>query len=75
MAGKNEPSKEPEPEPEDERVDWSDYVYHEPESSPTTSLDATDWVALFIASLETIFLPLVILALMLLAIALVIRII
>ena len=41
-------------------IDWSQYGEHEP--TIATPLDAKDYVALFIASLETIFLPLVILA-------------
>jgi hypothetical protein len=43
-----------------DEIDWSQYGEHEP--TLATPLDAKDYVALFIAALETIFLPLVILA-------------
>ncbi len=44
--------------------DWSEYVYQE-EKRPLHRLSADDYVALFIAALQTIFLPLVILAIFL----------
>jgi len=44
----------------EEEVNWSDHVYHEPGDFSAIELDLTDYTALFIASLETIFLPLVI---------------
>jgi len=43
-----------------EEIDWSQYGEHD--STTTIPLDANDYIALFIASLETIFLPLVILS-------------
>jgi hypothetical protein len=49
-----------------EDFDWSQYG--DSESSTHTPLDRTDYVALFIASLQSIFLPLVILAAVLVSI-------
>lgn len=43
-----------------EEIDWSQYGEHD--STTTIPLDGKDYIALFIASLETIFLPLVILS-------------
>ena len=45
---------------EEQRVDWSDYAYQQ-EGSPLMQLDRTDYIALFVASLQTILLPLVVL--------------
>lgn len=45
-----------------EEVDWTDYRSREEELEKEVSLEWRDYVALFIASLQTIFLPLVILA-------------
>ncbi len=57
-----------EEEEEREGIDWSEYGEHdEPTHAP---LDGKDYVAFFIASLETIFLPLVLLAVVLLVIGL-----
>ncbi|RDE14495.1 MAG: hypothetical protein C4K47_03945 [Candidatus Thorarchaeota archaeon] len=62
--------KEPSPEDhtlsDDAEVDWKHYVYQQEDQTAPVHLDAKDYLALFIASLETIFLPLVILAVMLL---------
>ncbi|MFX0108030.1 MAG: hypothetical protein ACFE7R_07090 [Candidatus Hodarchaeota archaeon] len=52
-------------EERDEDYDWAQYGDYE--SRSTTTLDKTDYIAIFIASLQTIFLPLVILAIVLLA--------
>ena len=57
-----QPSYEPR-----EEFDWSQYGEHESESRHPP-LDGTDYVALFIASIESIFLPLVLLAVVLAAI-------
>lgn len=43
-----------------DEIDWSQYG--EQDSGTTVALDGKDYIALFIASLETIFLPLIILA-------------
>ncbi len=46
---------------EDDKVSWDDVVYHEKRQESTVTLDAKDYLALFIASLQTIFLPIIIL--------------
>ena len=46
-------------------IDWDDYIYHEPGETAAVDLDLTDYAALFIASLETIFLPLVVMGVLL----------
>ena len=46
----------------DESFDWSQYGDHEATHTP---LDGKDYIALFIASLQSIFLPLIILAVVL----------
>jgi hypothetical protein len=48
-----------------EEVDWSEYGDHQ--HSTHAPLDAKDYVAIFIAALQSIFLPLVILAVVLLS--------
>lgn len=70
MERNQERGKEPEPSPDDGQVDWSEYSPPKEQESTTRPLDAKDYVALFIASLETIFLPLIILGLILVAIVL-----
>ncbi len=57
-----------EEEEQREEIDWSEYGEHEESRHPP--LDGTDYVAFFIASLETIFLPLVLLAVVLVVIGL-----
>lgn len=51
-------------------VDWDEYVYLQEQERSQVSLDAKDLVALFVASLTTIFLPIIILMVLLLVIAL-----
>lgn len=51
-------------------VDWDEYVYLQEQERSQVSLDAKDLVALFVASLTTIFLPIVILMVILVVIAL-----
>lgn len=48
-------------EVDNDEVPWEDIVFHEPQQEPSHSLDMTDYLALFIASLQTIFLPVVVL--------------
>jgi hypothetical protein len=48
-------------------IDWDDYVYHEPGDTAAVELDLTDYAALFIASMETIFLPLIVMGVLLFA--------
>ncbi len=54
-------------ESEEEKVDWMDYAYQQ-EEEPLPLLDRTDYLALFIASLQTILLPVVILIAILVAV-------
>ena len=56
----NEQSKE-------QDVDWKDYTFQQ-EEQPLLVLDRTDYIALFIASLQTILLPVVILVAVLVAV-------
>ena len=56
----NEQSKE-------QDVDWKDYAFQQ-EEQPLLVLDRTDYIALFIASLQTILLPVVILVAVLVAV-------
>lgn len=51
--------------PEEEEIDWLDYA--QAEEQAVRPLDGKDYVALFIASLQTIFLPLIVLIIVLLA--------
>ncbi|MGV9103769.1 MAG: hypothetical protein ACOC38_04210 [Promethearchaeia archaeon] len=41
-------------------IDWDDYVRREEHRKRNISLEGKDYVALFIAALQTIFLPLII---------------
>ena len=54
-------------------VDWDEYVYLQEQERSQVSLDTNDYVALFVAALTTIFFPLVILMIILVAIALAFR--
>jgi len=47
-----------------EEVTWEEIVYQEHDTQSSVSLDAKDYVALFIASLQTVFLPIVIVGIM-----------
>ena len=49
-------------EQDSEEYDWRDYGEHEEES---VSLQGKDYLAIFIASLQTIFLPLIVLMIVL----------
>jgi hypothetical protein len=51
---------------EEEEIDW--LQYSQTEEQAIRPLDAKDYVALFVASIQTIFLPLVILVIVLLAV-------
>lgn len=50
-----------------EDIDWSGFGDHETSRHPP--LDKTDYAALFIASLESIFLPVIVFALLLVSVA------
>ncbi|MGY5874716.1 MAG: hypothetical protein RTU30_03125 [Candidatus Thorarchaeota archaeon] len=54
----------------DSDIDWTDYAYLEEGKERAVHLDLTDYVALFIASLQTIFLPLVVLGVFLFCLSL-----
>lgn len=54
-------------EKQEEEIDWLDYALQEEEQA-LRSLDGKDYVALFIASCQTIFLPLIVLVIVLVAI-------
>jgi len=58
--------------PEEEEIDWLQYA--QAEEQAIRPLDGKDYVALFIASLQTIFLPLIILIIVLLAAGLLLQI-
>ena len=53
-------------QPEEEEIDWLQYAQRE-EQDALRPLDGKDYIALFIASCQTLFLPLVILVIVLLA--------
>jgi hypothetical protein len=50
-----------------EEIDWAEYGRRQQEDQEPRPLDRTDYIALFIASLQTIFLPIVILIVLLIA--------
>ncbi|MGY5865285.1 MAG: hypothetical protein RTV41_11840 [Candidatus Thorarchaeota archaeon] len=54
-------------EQQEEEIDWLDYTSQQEEQA-LRSLDRKDYVAIFIASLQTVFLPVVILVIVLVAI-------
>ena len=53
---------------EQEDTDWEEHGRKLEEEQSLSPLDRTDYIALFIASLQTIFLPLVILIILLVAV-------
>ncbi|MFW9975754.1 MAG: hypothetical protein ACFFDQ_10835 [Candidatus Thorarchaeota archaeon] len=53
------------PDEDDEKIDWLKYAQVEEEA--LRPLDGKDYVALFIASVQTIFLPLIVLIFVLIA--------
>jgi hypothetical protein len=66
MAEENRSNREEPAISDDTEADWKDIAFQQESGTKPVHLDVKDYVALFIASLETIFLPLVILAIMLL---------
>ena len=48
-------------ENDNEDVPWNDIVYYEEQQDQTIHLEGSDYVAIFIAALQTIFLPCIIL--------------
>ena len=59
-----EPSREEKDDPE-----WDEYRTYLEETQESTKLDGKDYLALFVASLQTIFLPLIIMMIVFVAIA------
>jgi hypothetical protein len=57
----------------DEEIDWGEHIHQDDTSSTIRPLDATDYVAIFIASLQTIFLPLILLMVIMVVIAFVLQ--
>ncbi len=47
-------------ENDNEDVPWDDIVYYEEQQDQTIHLEGSDYVAIFIAALQTIFLPCII---------------
>jgi hypothetical protein len=62
-----EGSDEEQRQPEDEEIDWQRYAQRE-EQGALRPLDGKDYIALFIASCQTIFLPLIVLIVVMLVI-------
>lgn len=58
-------NNEEQPQHEEEEIDWMQYARGEEQA--IRPLDGKDYLALFIASLQTIFLPLIILVFVLIA--------
>ncbi len=50
-------------------VNWDEIVYHEEQEEERIHLDLHDYVALFIAAIETIFLPLVVIGIVMIIMA------
>lgn len=48
-------------ENDNEDVPWDDIVYYEEQQDQTIHLEGSDYVAIFIAALQTIFLPCIVL--------------
>lgn len=69
MSSDNNDISENEKEKE-EQVDWDSILYQQDRKIEEAALDKTDFLALFIASIETIFLPLIILAAILIGLSL-----
>jgi len=66
MSEETRPDHEEPVSSDDADVDWKGIAFRQESGTEYAHLDAKDYVDLFIASLETIFLPLVILAILLL---------
>jgi hypothetical protein len=58
-------SEEEQTQPKEDEIDWLEYAQGEEQA--LQPLDGKDYVALFIASLQTIFLPLIVLVIVLIA--------
>jgi co-chaperonin GroES (HSP10) len=58
-------------ENDNEDVPWDDIVYYEEQQDQTIHLEGSDYIAIFIAALQTIFLPCIAFMVILVAIAIV----
>lgn len=67
MSTDFEDNEEEQSEPEEEKIDWLQYA--EGEEQALRPLDGKDYIALFIASIQTIFLPLIILVIVFIAVS------
>jgi hypothetical protein len=65
MSTEFEDDEEAQYRPEEEEIDWMEYAQQEEQA--LRPLDGKDYIALFVASLQTIFLPLIILVIVLIA--------
>ena len=68
MSTDFEDNEEEQTQPEEEDIDWLKYAQGE-EQQALRPLDGKDYIALFIASIQTIFLPLVILVIVFIAVS------
>jgi hypothetical protein len=59
--------------PGPEVPDWDNYRVINEEADATPSLDASDYLALFVASLQTIFLPIILLLFVMVILAMIIN--
>ncbi|MHA2397013.1 MAG: hypothetical protein ACXAC0_09940 [Candidatus Thorarchaeota archaeon] len=66
MSTEFEDNEEEQFRPEEKEIDWLEYAQQEQQA--LRPLDGKDYIALFVASIQTIFLPLVILVIVLLAV-------
>ena len=66
MSEESRPDRKEPAISDDAGVDWKGIAFQQESGTESVHLDAKDYVALFVASLETIFLPLVLLAFLLL---------
>lgn len=66
MSTEFEDNEEEQLRPEDDEIDWLEYAQQEEQA--LRPLDGKDYIALFVASLQTVFLPLIILIIVLLAV-------
>lgn len=59
--------------PNPEGPDWDNYRVINQEADATMTLDARDYLALFVASLQTIFLPIILLLFIMVVLAMIIN--
>ena len=66
-------SQDFENEEQDDNLDWREHIHQNDDATLARPLDAKDYVAIFIASLQTIFLPLILLMVIMLVVAFVLQ--